>query len=120
MNLISIFLTFIVLGLSIKPCCSSISINELKNATSSSVSCCEDKTCSDDSNNKNDKSENKSNGCDFCSPFFTCGSCCGFTFHDNIIKFNNLILKQKRTYSYYNVQFNSEYIGKMWQPPKLS
>ncbi len=120
MKLFSIFIALIVLGLSIKPCCSSISINYLDSKVSNSVSCCEDKACTDNNTkNENSEPENKNNGCDFCSPFFTCGGCSGFTFQDNIILLNSLFLKQPKLYSYYNVQFNSVYFGKMWQPPKI-
>lgn len=111
-NYFSLFLSILVLTMSITPCCyTDINIKE------NSTCICYTKCCNESDINfpisKTEKNES-----DFCSPFFTCGNCVGFEFHELIHKIfvPNSILNN--IFSFYNLKLYSEYYNKLWHPPK--
>ena len=115
-KLVSFIISLIVLTMSMVPCCTSDVSNELNSINPSYSSCCNDNACKDDNPNPN----GENNGCDFCSPFFTCGTCGGFVFQENKIKIFAPNTIKDPIFSFYNLKFYSEYYSKLWQPPKLS
>lgn len=98
---------------SLFPCCvPSIS----KNTVSSSFQddCCKHLP-TDKSEDKEDKQEQKES----CSPFFTCGSCAGFSFMSlnfNFFQQDNFVSHQ----NYYQVSNTPFVFNEKWQPPKLA
>lgn len=102
------------MGLSINPCCeASVTIKQL---TLASEDKCEDHCCTDE---KKENSENKNSNCDFCSPFFSCGSCAGFTDNAQVINIQVFSVSFKENYQDYQESFLTDYISNMWQPPKI-
>lgn len=98
---------------SLFPCCVPlISKNSLSNAFTDD--CCSKKSC-DNQKNKDPHSENN----DTCSPFFSCGSCAGFSFNYTLI---SLINKTEFTShnNYYQERTINDVCNKKWQPPKIS
>jgi hypothetical protein len=106
---VKIFLTilsFIVLLLSTVPC----------NAFAKDSECVVEKDCENDSLDCGMDCNGK------CSPFYSCGSCVGFT-----INFNSIFFTEKlefipdevsKTLSY-NQFVDSSFLCKIWQPPKV-
>ncbi len=117
-KILTIFVMFVVLGLSLIPCCSPGSQTIEKKYVENTSDCCHKKGCDKD----NSKSENsgEKEECGSCSPFFACGSCIGFAFQSLAYRLTDLDFPSKITYCSYRVQFDSEYFNKMWQPPKIS
>lgn len=111
----------VVIGLSLNPCCTTSLTNDANGVVSLSNTCCSEASCTINENKskKEDSKENR-NGCDFCSPFFSCGSCGGFILQENIIQLKGFFYSNIKIYCDYFILFNSEYSDKMWQPPKIS
>ncbi|WP_343698002.1 DUF6660 family protein [Flavobacterium sp.] len=100
-------LSFIVLFLSTVPCSAFAKHSE----------CRVEKNCKGEYHDCGDECNGK------CSPFYSCGTCIGFT-----INFNSSIITEKleftieeasQTLSYYKF-VDSSFICKIWQPPKIS
>lgn len=114
MKILAFISIVLVLSTSLVPCCGP----ELKRDVMTAVSegsCCSDDGCGD----SKDHDESDA-GCDACSPFFTCGSCSGFSFIP--------VLDWSPYESNLKIEFSSAYLLKLpdalsidkWQPPKLS
>ncbi|OJV31241.1 MAG: hypothetical protein BGO32_05290 [Bacteroidetes bacterium 37-13] len=59
-------------------------------------------------------------GCsDCCSPFMSCGTCCGFTFNFMGFSFQPTFHFNDKVFSHYKQTFNSQFASSIWQPPKL-
>ena len=85
--------------------------------------CCENDNCSGEKS-KTEKSTSLDNkipndDCGNCSPFFSCGTCSGFTFHSEQINTSPVVFEADNKASVYKSNFYSEYFGSIWQPPKL-
>ncbi len=108
-------LALIVTGLSINPCCEpSIAIEQAKVCHSEKVT--KDRCCSD---NQDENSESEDNNCNFCSPFFTCGTCSGFTNISQTISLQLFKVSLKQVHQDYEEKTLTDYFNKMWQPPKI-
>lgn len=99
------FLSIIVLLLSTVPC----------SAYSKHSECNEEKNCSSDSHDCGNDCNGK------CSPFYSCGSCIGFTIiHPSTIITAKLELTTNETQQpmSYDKFVDSSFICTIWQPPK--
>ncbi|MES2618216.1 MAG: hypothetical protein V4613_10065 [Bacteroidota bacterium] len=115
MKLFALVLLSIVLSLSLVPCCTNVpAIAESSGQITSGSCCSEEKDNCEDS-----PTENEGKGCTVCSPFFSCGSCIGFTFYSFNYHFTITEPFTKSSFQLHDTQVNSEYFNKMWQPPKL-
>ncbi|MEB0260258.1 MULTISPECIES: DUF6660 family protein [unclassified Mucilaginibacter] len=100
MKLLCILFLFIVVFLSVKPCCT-------------------DSNC--DAAVKTEKnSTSKAKDCAGCSPFFSCGTCAGFT----ITKTTAITLPVNpvnaiQTYPVYQQPNIKDVVLAIWQPPQL-
>lgn len=100
-------LSFIVLFLSTIPCSAYSKHSEYDI----------EKNCERDSHDCGNDCNGK------CSPFYSCGSCIGFT-----INFNSIIISKKLDFSTdevlqilsYDKFVESSFICRIWQPPKIS
>jgi len=100
-------LSFIVLFLSTVPCSAFAKHSE----------CGVEKNCENDSHDCGNECNGK------CSPFYSCGTCIGFT-----INWNSVIITEKLEFKLdevsqtpsYNKFVDSSFICKIWQPPKIS
>jgi len=110
---------WLVLGLSLVPCCETVGQVMDETAIQNLEDCCRTKTCEGGKNESQDADSEK-NTCAACSPFFACGSCAGFVFQNIHFNFSNLHVVSQTDYCAYDVQFDSEYFNTMWQPPKIS
>jgi hypothetical protein len=93
------FMVMLVLGLSMAPCCTPVIGNgsDQNKQVNAGSDCCKS-DCGKENQNADDPLPSE-NTCGTCSPFYTCGSCTGYTFQD--------------------IEY-SEYFNLKWQPPKLS
>ncbi|MEN2490333.1 DUF6660 family protein [Flavobacterium sp. B11] len=104
-------LSLIVLLLSTVPC----------SAFSKHTECGVEKNCEKNCKDESHDCGNECNG--KCSPFYSCGTCIGFT-----INFNSVIINKKLEFTLievsqtpsYNKFVDSSFICKIWQPPKIS
>ena len=55
-----------------------------------------------------------------CSPFFSCGSCSGFTVNPQEFTIAPVVICEQITYSEFYITPYSDYFPSFWQPPKLS
>ncbi|MBD0725269.1 hypothetical protein B6A10_08760 [Flavobacterium sp. L1I52] len=105
MKLFVTILSFVVLLLSTVPC----------STYSSHDHCTTEKNCSEESQQCGNECNGK------CSPFYTCGSCMGFT-NDLTITFltdnHFVILNEISQPVWYNQNAVSYFISNIWQPPK--
>jgi hypothetical protein len=100
-------LSFIVLFLSTVPCSAYAKHSE----------CGVEKSCENDSHQCGDDCNGK------CSPFYSCGTCIGFT-----LNFTSVSISQKLEFDTdelvqplsYDKLVYSSFIGKIWQPPKIA
>lgn len=100
-------LSFIVLFLSTVPC----------SAYDKHSECGVEKSCANDSHECGDNCNGK------CSPFYTCGTCIGFT-----INFTPFTITEKLDLTAdeiaqplsYDKFVDSSFICKIWQPPKIA
>lgn len=90
----------------------------------STVPCCSDDNCIDETKTEQtDKhSQDEHQGCGTCSPFFTCGTCVGFTFTNTSLTFepSKIFFKSALLIPSYENHFANDFISKIWQPPKIS
>lgn len=114
MKLLAICMMTLVIGLSLVPCCTPIASIVEQNFTSGSDDCCQHEA------DESKDAQKKESGCDTCSPFFSCGSCTGFTFQPSFSPLSPLNLPTKVSYSSFELQLHSEYFETKWQPPKIS
>jgi hypothetical protein len=100
-------ISFIVLFLSTVPCSALVKHSK----------CAVEKNCGNDSHDCGNDCNGK------CSPFYSCGTCVGFT-----INFNSAVITEKLEFILhdvsptptYNKFVDSSFICKIWQPPKIS
>jgi hypothetical protein len=55
-----------------------------------------------------------------CTPFCSC-SCCGSQVYKALAEFHvsKIVHYAEKAVPFYQVSFNSQYTGKIWQPPKI-
>lgn len=89
--------------------------------------CCDDNKCADDphqterlvNNHNPDDHHQDEDHRNACSPFYTCGSCTGFTFTSlNFSLSPETVLVQNNVSTYHHTFFSEFYIA-IWQPPKI-
>ncbi len=114
--MLAIFMMSLVFTLSMVPCCAPAAGAIETVSSENSTDCCENESCSSEEDNTGKEDKN----CDTCSPFFTCGSCSGFTFMPALSPLSHLVPPTKTTYSSFELQIHSEYFETKWQPPKIS
>lgn len=107
MKILITFLSLVVLFLSTVPC----------SAYSKHSECNVEKNCKNDSHDCGNDCNGK------CSPFYSCGSCIGFT-----IAQTTLLISQKLEFTTnvilqpisYDKFVDSSFIYRIWQPPKIT
>ena len=108
MKFLFLILSIAILAVSFVPCMDNLlakSDNILKGEIASS-----DKS-SDDPNNSSDN----------CSPFCTCSCCAASAFYSTFSKAqSNKLNFQSEQYPLYDIVFDAESHGSIWQPPQLS
>lgn len=115
MKVFALVILSIVLSLSLVPCCTPVAAIAENTEKITSDAC-----CSHESENSNeDATEGNENSCTACSPFFSCGSCIGFTFSSFNYYFDISGPFKGSSFQLLDMQVNSEYFNKMWQPPKI-
>jgi hypothetical protein len=116
MKFLSVILVVMVMGLSMAPCCTPV-VKEIAGSVSQAEGGAD--CCTPGKKDPGDQ-ESQDDPCGVCSPFYTCGTCTGFTFHE--LKFYiprpGVILET--SYISLDVRFDSEYFNSKWQPPKIS
>lgn len=97
---------------SLFPCCVPlISKNSLSSAFADD--CCSKKSCATP-----EKKDPHSDNADSCSPFFSCGSCVGFS--ASFPCFSPLKLQESLSHkNYYHLSLLDDVCNKKWQPPKI-
>jgi hypothetical protein len=55
-----------------------------------------------------------------CSPFFTCGTCTGFTYETPVLTFDAVITHEDKSFLDLSILLYSEYTSSFFQPPKMS
>ncbi|PJJ07634.1 hypothetical protein CLU83_0822 [Flavobacterium sp. 1] len=107
MKTFATIVSFIVLFLSTVPC----------SAFANHSVCNIEKNCEDNSHDCGNDCNGK------CSPFYSCGTCVGFTINLTSAHFSKNLdfatddIEQPRSYDKF---INSSFICKIWQPPKIS
>lgn len=89
----------------------------------SGQTCCVDDNCDDSSTASKTEQEHHKDSCDgTCSPFFSCGTCVGFTFPtaNFSVPENNFTFIETHLVSTYIPQLLSQFNPAIWQPPKIS
>ncbi len=109
-------LSVIVLALSLMPCCAYVMPAEQEQScVTAKKNCCglekQDVPGCEDENEATSK---------MCSPFYACGACAGFTFHQFSVAFKINTPDLGRNHLILDEDFDSEYFNKKWQPPKIS
>ncbi|MBK8847521.1 MAG: hypothetical protein IPO27_13660 [Bacteroidetes bacterium] len=88
--------------------------------TLSTVPCyVEDKCLNQDTSNRTNRNNDEQGCSDCCSPFVSCGTCCGFTFHFTAFSLQATFLSTEKVFSNYKQTFHSQFAPSIWQPPKL-
>lgn len=118
MRILSCLLLLIVVGLSMIPCCAPIAKSNLSQIAKLATQCCEDKKCHN-TEVPSESNENESN-CTTCSPFFSCGSCSGFTSPTEILTLTHLKIEMNNVYTIFKLEIDSDFFEIKWQPPKIS
>jgi hypothetical protein len=100
MKLLCIIFSFLVILLSVKPCCTDSDCDALVK-TERGV-------------------DSKSKDCAGCSPFFSCGTCAGFTV-TKAVSAQLLVFpaKSKQAYAPYQQPDVKKIALSIWQPPQL-
>ena len=82
--------------------------------------CCADDNCQEKETEKTATNSSHPEDCKECSPFFTCGSCSGFTISASFVQLapsvNDYFLHRFTSYKEPSLQ---EISHSVWQPPKL-
>ena len=116
MRFLAIIMIFMVSGMSAVPCCPPV-VKAMDHTAQNDPA---DDCCSkDDKHHDSGTSETENTGCSSCSPFFSFGSCSGFT----VQSWNpELPINSPFTIAYcsFKLQVVSEYSEAKWQPPKIS
>ena len=91
----------------------------------STVPCCADDNCIDETKTEQSNQhshEDHQDGCGTCSPFLTCGTCVGFTLTKFTLTFepSKVYLKTALLVPFHKNHFTSNFLSKIWQPPKIS
>lgn len=89
--------------------------------------CCDDNTCTDDSNKTEQLVNNHNPDNDHqdedhqssCSPFNTCGNCIGFTLQTVNFSLSDETVLVENNDSTYHHTFLSQFYIAIWQPPKI-
>ena len=118
MKFLAIFMFLIVTSLSFVPCCTPIAKDDSNNTSEITKDCCEKETCKD-SKASSKPSKDKSN-CNSCSPFFSCGSCSGFTAKIDFLKIADFAFPVSISYNSFELQIHSDFLETKWKPPKIS
>ncbi|MGA9639607.1 hypothetical protein [Flavobacterium sp.] len=83
-----------------------------------------DDNCDDSSTVSKTEQEHHKDSCNsICSPFFSCGTCVGFTFPSGnffVVPENNFTFIETHLVSTYTPQLQSQFNRAIWQPPKIS
>ncbi len=89
--------------------------------TLSTVPCyMEDKCLNETHQTEQSQNQTDEQGCsDCCSPFVSCGTCCGFTFTFTTFTLQPNIISYEKKFTFYKQTFNSQFAPSIWQPPKL-
>lgn len=85
--------------------------------------CCWDDNCNDEIETAyaNNIQQNHEEGdCNSCSPFLTCGTCSGFVMTSLEIFIGEIFFIEEKSTVDYKPKFLEDFIGKIWQPPKIS
>ena len=112
------FLSLLVLSLSLVPCCAFGEVKLAKPGTEKKMDdCC--KSCHEEPASQ-DPCEDNENACDLCSPFFTCGSCIGFTSMSQNLLIKHSYHGNSKNFAFiFDEDISSQYFNKQWQPPKI-
>lgn len=79
----------------------------------------EDKCLSQDT--QTEQSGHDEQGCsDCCSPFVSCGTCCGFAFNLTTFSLQPAFHSTEKIFSHYKQTIHSQFAPSIWQPPKIS
>lgn len=106
MKVIALFLSIIVITLTVTPCC----------AFENEEACALEKKEAG-----NQKQHQTDDCCKDCSPFYTCGTCIGFVVANKLVI--TVVKPEVSPIAYSNSYFSQEINGfytSVWQPPKLS
>ena len=104
-KLLCLLLSFYVMLLSLKPCCSDNDCRDNKDVSKKELS-------------RNASSKEKE--CQGCSPFFTCGSCVGFILAKPFTSSLKPIAETPaKIYGAYQQPYVQQVSLSIWQPPKL-
>jgi len=57
---------------------------------------------------------------DLCSPFFTCGSCSGFSNPDHLSLIDPKLVLLDEEKLLFSSPFDFDYINNIWRPPKIN
>jgi|LauGreDrversion4_2_1035121.scaffolds.fasta_scaffold231513_2 hypothetical protein len=106
-RLIAFILSIFVLVLSTMPCC-----NVGHEAS--------EKYCTEKQSGTNSQQQDDDCGSN-CSPFYSCGTCVGFTFASSYQFIKPVILAPGLSKLIpYQKNFSAGFYGKVWQPPKIA
>ncbi|MBS1688887.1 MAG: hypothetical protein JSS96_09200 [Bacteroidetes bacterium] len=91
------------------------------------IPCCAYDHCEDANvkveNNKAKHSvpqKDKENGCNSCSPFFSCHGCCGFIVAAHSGTSHTVFTFPPPAYSSYKEPYVSQFVPFFWQPPDIA
>lgn len=102
----------LALGMSLIPCCApEMGVSKSVEVATSCCSSCETPKDSD--------KDAKENACNSCSPFFTCGSCTGFTIQMLSYSLQEFDRVNSENSIAYQLHFDSEYNNSLFQPPRV-
>ncbi|AWG20080.1 hypothetical protein FFWV33_00365 [Flavobacterium faecale] len=89
----------------------------------SSQGCCDDDNCEKEGLLTHTEQKQHKDNCDnSCSPFFSCGTCVGFTFPNPTFYLleQQFTLIETNLVSTFIPQLRSQFNAAIWQPPKIS
>lgn len=86
----------------------------------SAVPCCAGDNCNNDFKTEQSDKHKETTDCNACSPFFSCGSCTGFTFQLSRYSLTPVVLLSQGNFPVFEQHFYSQFCLNIWQPPKLS
>lgn len=117
MRMIAIIIALLTISQSVDPCCVPKAIGDEAMALLSDGShdCCPDENQDEKDCDENLPPSSESQ----CSPFYTCGSCGGFTYASFEMNFQTSHISIDLYSEYLNKPFESDYLDSKWQPPKF-
>ncbi|WP_366186982.1 hypothetical protein [Flavobacterium ovatum] len=89
----------------------------------SSQGCCGEDNCEDEVSQTQNGKNHHNDSCEgSCCPFFSCGSCVGFTFpsYTFSVPDNSFVFIETNLVSTYIPELQSQFKHAIWQPPKIS